>query len=165
MSSKRKVLAALILVLVAVIVQTGVLARFRIFGVAPDLVLLAVILLAHTVQPIAALLIGFTGGLAFDLTGNTALGLRALVCTVVAYLAIRTRQRTEVSYPALGVAVVALSLGGVLLLLLVSTLFGQSALSGGGLLRRVSMLPLYNLALAAALFPFLGRWLREEPRH
>ncbi|MGH8875181.1 MAG: rod shape-determining protein MreD [Acidimicrobiia bacterium] len=165
MRPARPVAVALLLMVAAIILQTTLFARLRPFGVAPDLVLLLAILSAHFVPAEASLLLGFTGGLLMDLLGSTPLGLRGLTFTVVAYAAVRTRDRSEHGVLTRSAWVALLTLGGIALFLLVGTLFGQAILLGGSLVGSLVLIPLYNVMLGLAAAPLMARVLRaESPR-
>lgn len=157
----RTGLVVTLLVLLAVVVQTTLLGRIRL--VVPDLVLLLVIILALTrIRPELVLAIAFTSGLVIDLLGPSVLGLRAVVFTTVAFLAIKTRDRAEIGRLTIALWAGALTLVGVALLILVGTLFGQSILLGEDSLSRVILVPLANLALAAMLAPLVVRWVDRD---
>ena len=149
----------LVLVAVAVVLQTVVLNRIRVFGVAPNLVLVMVILLARWVEPRAALLVGFTSGLVLDLLGSSPLGLRALVLTVVALVASRFSTGAALASVA---GVWPISLLAEVLLFILGTITGEGSLFQAELLARALVGPLLNLALAALLFPLLARLLSTE---
>lgn len=149
------------LMVVAVVLQTVVLSRFRIFGVTPSLVVVVVILMARWLEPRAALLMGFTSGLVLDLLGSSTLGLRALVFTVVAFAAIRFTG--DAPLRSLG-GVWALSLLAEVLLFVLGTLAGQGSLLQAEVLTRALVVPLLNLGLAAIVFPILGRVLAPTER-
>lgn len=144
---------------VAIVFQTVVLNRFRIFGATPNLVLVLVILLARWIEPRAALLVGFTSGLVLDLLGSSTLGLRALVLTVVAFVASRIGGNAPVASVA-GVWVI--SLGAEVLAFVLGTISGQGSLLQAELVSRAVVGPLLNLGLAAILFPVLARLLSAE---
>ena len=131
----RTVLTVVLLLLVAVVIQTTLFGRIEL--VTPDLVLLLIIILCLTrIRPEVILAIAFTSGLMIDLLGPSALGLRAVVYTTVAYLGIRTRDRAEIGRVAVALWAGALTLIGVILLMLIGTLFGQSSLLGENALNR-----------------------------
>ncbi|HLF61271.1 MAG TPA: rod shape-determining protein MreD, partial [Acidimicrobiia bacterium] len=91
----RTVLTVVLLLMVAVVVQTTLFGRIPL--VTPDLVSLVVIMLCLTrIRPELILAIAFTSGLIVDLLGSSVLGLRAVVFTTVAYLGLRTRDRAEI---------------------------------------------------------------------
>lgn len=159
----RVVAAALGALLVAVIVQTTLISRFRF--VTPDLVLLLSILFALTaMRREGVLLMAFLGGLVIDLLSSTPLGLRAAVFTIVAYLAIKTVHRVDLGPVAVAVWVGLLTLVGVVLFLLVGTLFGEGGLIVTGLGRRVLFVPLTNLLLSFGAAPLLNRMISREHR-
>ncbi len=149
----------LVLVVVSVVLQTVVLNRLRIFGVAPNLVLVMVILLARWVEPRAALLVGFTSGLVLDLLGSSPLGLRALVLTVVAFVASRFSSNAPLASVA---GVWPISLLAEVLVFVLGTIAGDGSLLQAELLTRALVGPLLNLALAALLVPLLARLLSTE---
>lgn len=151
------------LMAIAIVVQTTVFGTFRLFGVAPDLVMLVTILSALRLRDEAVLLMGFAGGLAMDSLALGALGLRALVYTLVAYLALRTRQRADVGPISVALWAGALSGVGVVLLFLVGSIFNQTPLSVGVALRTVLLVPVINFALALVVAPVTSRLLGAGP--
>lgn len=162
----RAIGLSLLVAALAVILQTTLFAQVRIFEVAPDLVMLTVIALARRLDAEPAVLLGFTSGLAMDLLGSSPLGLRALVLTVIAYATVRTRDRFDVNVVATGVAVLLLSLLGVVLLVVIGTLFGEASFRDPYVFRKILLIPFYNLVLAVGIFPLfslmlVGRRRRE----
>lgn len=143
--------------LVSIMLQTTLFGRITLGGIAPDLVLVVLIISALRLQPTQTLLLGFTAGLVVDALGSHALGLRALSSTVVAYLAVRTRDRADYSPLAAALWVAVLTLVGVLLLLVIGTMFSQLAITGGEAIRRVLLIPLLNLVVALLAWPLLAR--------
>jgi rod shape-determining protein MreD len=144
------------IILVAIVVQTTLFSRVEF--VTPDLVMLTSILLALTrVRPEAVLGIAFLSGLVVDLLGSSLTGLRAVVFTVVAYLAVRTRERASIGRPATAIWAGAHTLLGVLLLVLVGTLFGQTNLLGPDVGVRIVVVPLTNTLLAGIAAPAFVR--------
>ena len=159
----RVAVAAVGTLLVAVIIQTTLISRFQF--VTPDLVLLISILFATTgMRREGVLLMAFTGGLVIDLLSSTVLGLRAAVFTVVAYIAIRTVHRVDLGPVAVALWVGVLTLLGVVLFLLIGTLFGQGGLIGTGLGRRVIFVPVTNMLLSFGVAPLLNRLISREHR-
>jgi rod shape-determining protein MreD len=151
----KALIVAMILV-AAVVVQTTLFGQVRI--ISPDLVMLMVILLALTrIRPEIVLATAFLAGLLIDLLGSSLLGLRAVVFTFVGYAALRTRERAEIGRYATALWAGVLSLFGVLLLVLVGTLFGQSSLLGPDVVTRIMVVPVANLFLAALLAPLFVR--------
>jgi rod shape-determining protein MreD len=102
-----------------------------------------------------AVLLGFTSGLAMDLLGSSPLGLRALVLTLIAYTTVRMRDRFDINVVATGIAVVLLSLLGVVLVVVIGTLFGEASFRDPNVFRKILLVPVYNLVVAAVLFPLV----------
>lgn len=159
----RPLLVGMVAVLAAILIQTTLFSRFRF--VTPDLVILIAILFALTgLRRESVLVFAFAGGLIVDLLGSTVLGLRAAVFSVVAYLAVRTVDRVDVGPAAVALWVGGITLIGVVLFLLVGTLFGQGGLIGTGLGRRIVLVPLTNMALSLPLAPVLTRLMTTDQR-
>jgi rod shape-determining protein MreD len=157
----RSALIVVLLLVVAVVVQTTLFARVH--PVTPDLVLLLVIILCLTkIRPEVILAIAFTSGLMIDLLGPSALGLRAVVYTTVAYLGIRTRDRADIGRVSVALWAGALTLIGVMLLMLIGTLFGQASLLGENTFSRLILVPLANVAIAAAVAPLVVRLVDRD---
>ncbi len=149
-------------VLVAVVIQTTLFGRVRV--ITPDLVLLVSILLALTrIRPEVVLGIAFTSGLTIDLLGSSLLGLRAIVFTTAAYIAIRTRERADIGRIATAIWAGLISLVAVLLLVVVATLFGQSSILGEHVATRLLTVPLANALLAFIVAPTLVRVVDQDP--
>lgn len=158
----RPVLVIGLLILLTVVLQTTLFTQTRVF--TPDLVLLLVILLTLTrIRPELVLGLAFLSGLTVDLVGSAVLGLRAMVFTIVAYLAIRTRERAESGRIFTGIWAGLLSLAGVVVLILVGTLFGQTVLLGEGITNRLILVPLSNLILAMIFAPLFVRLVDRDP--
>lgn len=158
----RTFAAVFLIVLVAVVLQTTLFGRFTF--VTPDLVLLMSILFALTrVRPELVLGIAFLSGLTVDLLGSSILGLRAIVFTSAAYVAIRSRERAEAGriYTALWAGIV--SLLAVFLLVLVGTLFGQSSILGEEVFTRMLLVPLANIVVAYLVAPMIVRIVDHDP--
>jgi rod shape-determining protein MreD len=152
----RSVLTVGVLLLAAVVLQTTLFSQTEPF--IPDVVMLVVILLCLTrMRPELLLGIGFISGLAVDLLGSAVLGLQAIVFTVVAYLAIRTKDRADVGRIVTGLWAGMMTLAGVVLLIVVGTLFGQSVLLGEGVVDRLFLVPLTNFILALIVAPTFVR--------
>jgi len=74
-----------LMLLAALLLQTTVLARMRLFGVMPDFMLLVAVAAGITAGPVRGAVVGFTSGMLIDLFLPTPLGLSALVFTLVGY--------------------------------------------------------------------------------
>lgn len=144
------------IILFAVIVQTTLFGQIDL--IKPDLVMLVTILLALTrIRPELILAVGFAAGLVVDLLSSSLTGLRAVVFTIVAYLAIRTRERAAIGRPAMAIWAGFHTFVGVALLILVGTLFGQSNLLGPDVETTVIIVPLANTLLAGLVAPAFVR--------
>lgn len=144
------------IILVAVIVQTTLFGQIDI--ITPDLVMLAAILLALTrIRPEGILAVAFVSGLVVDLLSSSLTGLRAVVFTVTAYLALRTRERASIGRPAMALWAGVLTFTGVALLVLIGMLFGQTNLLGPEVTTRVILVPLANTLVAGLLAPLFVR--------
>lgn len=152
----RPTLVIMSLLLVAVVLQTTLFSQTEF--VIPDLVMLVIIVLGLTrLRPEAVLGIAFLAGLTVDLLGSSVLGLRAIVFTIVAYLAVRTRERADLGRVVIGLWAGLLTFVGVLLLLVIGTLFGQSVLLGDGVIELLILVPLANAVLAGLFAPIVVR--------
>jgi len=157
----RTIAAVVLLYLVAIVIQTTLFGRITI--VTPDLVMLVSILLALTrIRPEAVLGLAFLTGLIVDLLGSSLLGLRAIVFTVVAYIAVRTRERAEVGRLATALWAGVLTLIGVVLLVLIGTLFNQSTLFGERSVALIFLVPLANAITAAIFAPLVVRLVNGD---
>ena len=151
----------LLLIVLAVVIQTTLFGRLRV--ITPDLVMLLSIVLALTrMRPEAVLGIAFGSGLIIDLLGSSLLGLRAIVFTVVVYIAVRTRERAEVGRVAMALWTGLLTLAGVILLVLIGTLFGESSLLGEHVRSRIFLVPLANMVIAALVAPTIVRLVNGD---
>jgi len=156
MRRPRPTLAAVLVMLAAILIQTTVFARFRAFP--PDLVMLTSALLAMTsIRHEAAIVVAFGGGLVIDLMGSSLLGLRAMAMAAVAFTAVRTRERADIGRIGVAIWVGLLTLLGIVLLLLVGTLFDQRSLLGDRVLSRIAFIPLANTVLSMLIAPFVVR--------
>lgn len=157
----RSVLIVFLTLLLAVVLQTTLFSQTSIF--TPDLVLLVVIMLCLTkIRPEALLGLAFVAGVTVDLLGSAVLGLRAIVFTLVAYLAIRTRDRADIGRIITGLWAGLLTLVGVVLLILVGTLFGQTVLLGEGVVDRLFLVPIANMILAWVFAPSFVRLIDRD---
>lgn len=158
----RSVITVALILLGAVVLQTTLFSQIEYF--TPDLVMLVAILLAATrIRPELTLLLAFLAGLSVDLLGSAVLGLRAMVFTMVAYLGLRTRDRADVGRVLTAIWAGMLTLAGVVLLVLVGTLFNQTVLLGEGVLDRLYLVPLANALLAFVLAPLFVRLIDRDP--
>lgn len=157
----RSFLVVMTLLLVAVVLQTTLFSQTSLF--LPDVVMLIAILLALTrLRPEAVLGLAFLAGLTTDLLGSAVVGLRAIVFTVVAYLALRTRERADLGRVITALWAGLLTFAGVLLLLVVGTLFGQTVLLGDGVVDLLVLVPIANFVVAWTVAPFVVRLVDRD---
>lgn len=79
-------LRLLLVVVLMLVVQTAVLSRLRIVGVAPDTMLLLAVCAGIVGGPERGVVVGFVSGIAFDLfLVTTPVGLSALVFALMGY--------------------------------------------------------------------------------
>jgi len=162
--SARPVALSILLVFVAVVIQTTLFGAGRIqpLGAAPMLVLAVVVACVRYLDPEPALLLGFTAGLLVDLLGGSPLGLWAMVHVVIAYLTLRLRHRADEAVPLVGFGIFLLALLAQALFLVTSTLFGQSLLTTSGLVKQLVITALYTVIAAAGVVPAVSRLLRDR---
>lgn len=152
----RTLLTIVLILILVVVIQTTLFGRLSF--AATDLVMLTSILLALTrVRAEAVLGVAFLSGLVVDLLGSSVLGLRAIVFSLVAYTAVRTRERAEHGRIATSVWAGVLTLMGAVLLVLVGTVFGQMSLIGEGIVGKILIVPVVNGVLAAIFSPLFVR--------
>lgn len=160
----RPVALSILLVFVAVVIQTTLfgVGRVQPFGATPMLVLAVVVACVRYLDSEPALLLGFTAGLLLDLLGGSPLGLWAMVHVVVAYLTLRLRHRADSAVPLVAVGIFLLAVLAQTLFLVASTLFGQSLLSSSGLVMLILLPAAYTVIAAAAVMPAASWLLRER---
>ena len=164
MTSHVGAITAAAILFAAIVIQTSVFGRLTIGGIAPDVVVLAIALLALRTRPEVLLLASFLTGLVLDALGADALGLRALILTVIAFLAVRTTDRADYSPLAVAVWIGLVTFVAVVLLIVVGSLVGQLSMEFGEIVRRAVLVPILNLALALAGWPIVTRLLEPARR-
>ena len=160
----RNALLALLLAVTAVVLQTTLFVELDPFGAVPNLVLLVVIACVRYLEPEVSVLFGFTAGVVTDLLGDSPLGLWALVMTVVAFITVRLRHRVVDAPYLLWLGVLALTILGEGLFVLVGTLFGQQTLSQSGVVRTVLLAGGYNALLSFVVMPATTLLMRQRRR-
>ena len=81
----RRVLVLAAVLVVAVLVQSTVLAQLRLGGVRPDLVVLAVVAVAVATDAVTGAWFGFAAGLVAELLFDLPVGVSALVYTAAGF--------------------------------------------------------------------------------
>lgn len=163
----REISIGLALVVVATVLQSTLLADARLqpFGSSPALVVLVVMAVVRYLEPEPAILLGFTAGLLVDLLGGQPVGLWAMVVTVVAYVSLRLRHRAADGPLVVGAGVFLMTLLAGGLFVVLGTLFGLKPLSDPAVVRRLLLPAVYNVILAAGVFPLATRLLRQRRPH
>ncbi|MGC5361579.1 rod shape-determining protein MreD [Streptomyces sp. DT24] len=166
----NRTLLAIVLVVVALVVQVSVLARLQLPGAVPDLLLLVVVGLALVYGPVSGCLVGFGAGLLADLAppADHAAGRYALVLCVIGYLAGLARPDNGRLTSALGpmAVVVGAAVGSTLLYAGVGALVGDTAARHVGMVSLLITAVIYDLLLAPFTVPLimaLARRTENDP--
>jgi rod shape-determining protein MreD len=147
------------------VVQTTVMPHLRIFGVVPDLGLVAAVAVAIRYGPETGAVFGFFAGLATDAFLQTPLGLAAFAFGMTAYLV--GVLQTWLVRPAWWVhPAVAAGAGVVAGLLFVGfgALVGQDQLWALRSIRTILLAAVYDGVVALVIFPLTDRVARVGPR-
>ncbi len=167
-STGRKVLAG-VLVIVAIVVQVTVVTRLPFpGGVTPDLVLLVVVALALVHGPLGGAVTGFCAGLAADLAPPAVhpIGQYALVLCALGYLCGLARGESERSSVLPFIVAGAGALVGTLLYALVGALFGDARITWATVRSVLWLSVLYDVMVSPfVLFTVvrLDQWVNPEP--
>lgn len=140
---------------VALLLQTTLLARVRVFGVMPDFMLLVAVAGGITAGPTRGAALGFASGMLIDLFLPTPLGLSALVFTLVGYgvgVANTGVLRSAWYIPVLTAG--GASLLGVVLYALVGSVLGERMVNGH-LITIAAVVGLSNAVLAPLAIKFV----------
>lgn len=154
-----------LLLLIAVVFQSAVLAPFSVYGVVPDLVLIVVVAAALVRGPEFGAGLGFLAGVLTDLAppADHALGRWALAFVVVGYLA--GRLHYEASSRVASVAIVgASSFVATSVFALSGLVLHDGALPVNDVVGVIVISALFDLLVAPLLLPplmRLVRWLRS----
>lgn len=149
---------------VAVLLQTTALARIKVYGVKPDLVLLLVVIGALVYGGRSALVWAFVGGLGMDIFSGGPMGsssLALMAAALVAGVGHRTLSRFNVLVPlaatAAATVIYALAYLALLTVLQYLRVTYHQVLLVPTLQNVVIPAMLYNIALMVALIPLLNR--------
>jgi rod shape-determining protein MreD len=155
----RRLLALAVVLVVAVLVQSTVLARLRLAGVRPDLLVLAVVSVAVATDPTTGAVFGFVAGLVADLLFDLPVGVSALVYTAVGFAVGTVRVYVTSHRPLVHLVLAgAASLASVWcsgLLLRVFDLSSWAAVARAG-----PLVAVYNLLLTPFVYPVV--WALTE---
>ena len=158
----RRFLVLAGVLVVAVLVQSTVLARLTLAGARPDLLVLAVVSVAVATDPTTGAAFGFVAGLVADLLFDLPVGVSALVYTAVGF-AVGTLRVYVTGHRPLAhlVLVAAASLASVWscgLLLRVLDLSSWAAVARAG-----PLVAVYNLLLTPFVYPVVWALTERVP--
>jgi rod shape-determining protein MreD len=158
----RRFLVLAAVLVVAVLVQSTVLARLTLAGVRPDLLVLAVVSVAVATDPTTGAVFGFVAGLVADLLFDLPVGVSALVYVAVGFAVGSVRVYVAGHRPlAHLVLVAAASLASVWccgLLLRVLDLSSWAAVARAG-----PLVAVYNLLLTPFVYPVVWALTERVP--
>jgi rod shape-determining protein MreD len=155
----RRLLALGVVLVVAVLVQSTVLARLRLAGVRPDLLVLAVVSVAVVTDPTTGAVFGFVAGLVADLLFDLPVGVSALVYTAVGFAVGTVRVYVTSHRPLVHLVLAgAASLASVWCCGLLLRVFDLS--SWAAVTRAGPLVALYNLLLTPFVYPVV--WALTE---
>ena len=158
----RRPLALAAVLVVAAVVQSTVLARLRLAGVRPDLLVLAVVAVAMASDAGSGAGFGFMAGLVADLLFDLPVGVSALVYTAVGFAVGHARVYVTSQLPLVHLVLVgAASLASVWcsgLLLRVFDLVSWATVARSG-----PLVALYNLLLAPFVYPVVRALAERVP--
>jgi rod shape-determining protein MreD len=158
----RRVLALAAVLVVAVLVQSTVLAELRLAGVRPDLLVLAVVAVAMATDATAGAVFGFVAGLVADLLFDLPVGVSALVYTAVGFAVGTVRVYVTSQRPLVHLALGgAASLASVWCCGLLLRVFDLS--SWGVVLRSGPLVAGYNLLLTPFVYPLVRALTKRIP--
>ncbi len=146
--------------LLALTLQSTLLAQATLLGVIPQLVLVVVVMLAYLDGERVVVVTGFAGGLLQDflLPEGAIVGLTALVYVLVGYTVGLTRHySTTESVWAPVVAVAVGSAAAETLYALLAIILGQAWVSISFTAKVVGLVVLYNTLLTPLVFPVIRR--------
>jgi rod shape-determining protein MreD len=155
----RRLLALAVVLVVAVLIQSTVLARLRLAGVRPDLLVLAVVSVAVATDPTTGAVFGFVAGLVADLLFDLPVGVSALVYTAVGFTVGTVRVYVTSHRPLVHLVLAgAASLASVWCCGLLLRVFDLS--SWPTVTRAGPLVALYNLLLTPLVYPMV--WALTE---
>jgi rod shape-determining protein MreD len=155
----RRLLALAVVLVVAVLIQSTVLARLRLAGVRPDLLVLAVVSVAVATDPTTGAVFGFVAGLVADLLFDLPIGVSALVYTAVGFAVGTVRVYVTSHRPLVHLVLAgAASLASVWCCGLLLRVFDLS--SWATVTRAGPLVAIYNLLLTPLVYPVV--WALTE---
>ncbi|MCL2024223.1 MAG: rod shape-determining protein MreD [Coriobacteriia bacterium] len=159
----RTFLVNALTLLVALLLQILVAPYIAIWGVSPNFLMIAVVIMALVEGPNAGTVLGFIAGLLFDLLGVGPVGPMALVLAVTGYVAGLIHENLFAEGWLLPVIVIAIAtLTSEVLYMLVVLLLGTEASFFGAFIRIVLPSTLYNAVIATIVCPLMTRLLKDN---
>ena len=153
----------LVLVVVSLVVlQTTVFTHLKVFGVVPDLALVAAIAVAYEEGPMSGARFGFGAGLATDVFLSSPFGLSALAFALTGY-GVGLFQSGLIR-ESRGMASALGGVGGLIgntLFIIVGAIVGRTDLFAAHNIQVVIIAALYDALAAVVVFPFV-RWAVRE---
>jgi rod shape-determining protein MreD len=155
----RRLLALAVVLVVAVLIQSTVLARLRLAGARPDLLVLAVVSVSVATDPTTGAVFGFVAGLVSDLLFDLPVGVSALVYTAVGFAVGTVRVYVTSHRPLVHLVLAgAASLASVWCCGLLLRVFDLS--SWATVTRAGPLVAIYNLLLTPFIYPVV--WALTE---
>lgn len=153
-----------VVVLVALVLQVTLFARFSYEGARPDVMILLAIMAGYRLGPERGAIVGFAAGLSFDVVLSTPLGLSALVYTIIGYaVGVTTSGMVRTSRWAVPAVAAVGSAAGMVLYALVGAVLGEPTLSGPSLASIVVLVSAVNVVLSPLAARALA-WARTDDR-
>lgn len=154
----RRVIAMVVVIVTALLLQSTVFADLRLLGVRPELLYLVTIVFALLEGPNEGAVVGFVSGLAQDFMLDAPKGITALTLTLLGYATGMVRQFITSRSPLLPTILVAIGTAvGLVFYQVVSFLLGafdQTVTYG---LKVALLAAIYNAVLTPILYPVLRR--------
>ncbi|HEY4725782.1 MAG TPA: rod shape-determining protein MreD [Actinomycetota bacterium] len=158
----RRLLALAVVLVVAVLIQSTVLARLRLAGARPDLLVLAVVSVAVATDPTTGAVFGFVAGLVADLLFDLPVGVSALVYTAVGFAVGTVRVYLTSHRPLVHLVLAgAASLASVWCCGLLLRVFDLS--SWAAVARAGPLVAVYNLLLTPFVYPVVWALTERVP--
>jgi rod shape-determining protein MreD len=158
----RRLLALGVVLVVAVLLQSTVLAWLTLAGVRPDLLVLAVVSVAVATDPVTGAVFGFVAGLVADLLFDLPVGVSALVYTAVGFAVGTVRVYLTSHRPLVHLVLVgAASLASVWCCGLLLRVFDLS--SWAAVARAGPLVAVYNLLLTPFVYPVVWALTERVP--
>lgn len=158
----RRPLVLTAVLVVAVLVQSTVLAELRLAGVRPDLLVLAVVAVAMASDAATGAVFGFVTGLVADLLFDLPVGVSALVYTAAGFAVGTVRVYVTSHRPLVHLVLVgAASLASVWCCGLLLRVFDLS--SWAAVARAGPLVAVYNLLLTPLVYPVVWALTERVP--